>query len=52
MEPKNDIISYLSWCEIQGIEPFAEDENEKNDNNEEIDIDEEKKLIKERRNNI
>jgi len=45
----DSIISYLSWCEAQGIKPFAEDEDkeEKNDENNE---NENKVLIKERRN--
>ena len=50
-----DIISYLSWCEVQGIEPFGEDKEEQtneyeNDNDDKIDIDKVKELRKERRN--
>ena len=49
-----DIISYLSWCEVQGIEPFGEDEKEQTDeceSNNKIDIENVKELKKERRNN-
>ena len=48
----DSIISYLSWCEAQGIEPFAEDEDkqEENDNNNENNESNNKVIKKERRN--
>jgi len=39
----NDIISYLSWCEANGIEPFDNNEN-KNENNEELNIENEEQV--------
>ena len=48
----DSIISYLSWCEAQGIEPFAEDEDkqEEIDNNNENNESNDKVIKKERRN--
>jgi len=37
----NDIISYLSWCEANNIEPFDDNQNE---NNEELNIEKEEQV--------
>ncbi len=39
----NDIISYLSWCEANNIEPFDDNQNE-NENNEELNIEKEEQV--------
>jgi hypothetical protein len=50
----DSIISYLSWCEAQGIEPFAEDEDkqEENENNNDNENNKYENIVlkKERRN--